>query len=579
MVAGRSAPTIFVLYRAVRQPLRLASEQSRGYGVDVSEQLSDGLRCGAQIRAVLEAMPDPLLGVDGAGLIVFANRRAELAFGYSREDLVGHPAKLVLPELALDALTAASPPGVNPSGQTPGGAAAGGAAARGGGPLPSARRRDGSTFPVEFAVSVLPTDDGPVSCLAVRDISDLLRAHTEQARLRAEVQRQRVRLQLARADRLESLGRLAGKVAHDVNNLLGVIVNYAAFVIDEAGMPTPDRTSIAGDAEHILRAGERGSDLTRQLLSFARRELAPAQPVELNQRIAGLHDQLRRTAGEHITVSTSLSVDLPAVLVDPGQLDQVVLNLAANGCEAMPAGGALVLDTSEVTVEAAYATARPDLTPGRYVRLRVADCGTGMPPDVLEHAFEPFYTTKASGLGAGLGLATVYGVVGQARGTVVLESTPAFGTTVVVLLPIPDAPPAPPGAAPPPARGQDDGGDGDGRSVLVVTPEAALREFTGAVLSAAGYRVLSAEPEPDVVASVMAHAGPGALLLSDVALPGMPAGELVRQRPDIRVLHLSWHPAAMLAACGMLGPEMGLLDQPFTGRDLLHAVRGRLAGR
>jgi two-component system cell cycle sensor histidine kinase/response regulator CckA len=247
--------------------------------------------------------------------------------------------------------------------------------------------------------------------------------------------------QLQQAQRLENLGQLAGGVAHDFNNLLAVILNYATFVSEEMDAATDSDwdgrwATARGDVTQIRLAAERAARLTHQLLAFARREVVRPQVIDLDQVISGVAEMLRRTLGEHIDLTTSSAGGLWPVLADPGQLEQVLMNLAVNARDAMPGGGTLAIETSNVTVDADFIAGGSGARPGRNVRLRVSDSGCGMPADVIERAFDPFFTTKPEGAGTGLGLATVYGIVAQAEGHIQVYSEPGAGTTFSIMLPV-----------------------------------------------------------------------------------------------------------------------------------------------
>jgi CheY-like chemotaxis protein/anti-sigma regulatory factor (Ser/Thr protein kinase) len=319
---------------------------------------------------------------------------------------------------------------------------------------------------------------------------------------------------------------------------------------------------IAADARQVIRAGERGTDLTHQLLSFARREVVRPQVLDLNTVLGEAEGLLRRSIGEHITLIVRAGAHLPPVTCDPGQIEQLLVNLALNARDAMPAGGNLVIDTE----------AHDD-----QVRMRVSDSGRGMTAEVVERAFEPFFTTKANGEGTGLGLATVYGIVAQAGGEVSITSEPGLGTTVTVLLPAAAAeePEEPADVDPAPT-------DGHGETLLVVEDEAALRDVAGRILSGAGYRVLSAECGPEALELAARHEGHIDLLVSDVVMPGMLgkdlAERLVDARPETRVLYMSGYAQPVLHTHGTLDPGVALLEKPFTANDLLTAVRRRLDG-
>ena len=486
-----------------------------------SEELAGGL---------LQAAPDAILVLKD-NRIVLANDRAEELCGRPREELIGQPA---------DMLLAAVPRTVEPGRTGPIGAVS-----------TTIRRRDDSEVPVESSVSIVDTPQGRLAVAVVRDLSERALAEQEQARLRAEAH-------VHRSQRLESLGQLAGGIAHDFNNMLGVIVNYANFVIEEAESAEPDLKMIVADARQVIRAGERGTDLTHQLLAFARREVVRPQALDLNKVIAEMEEMLRRTIGEHITLIVRPDPGLAPVTCDPGQIEQVLVNLAVNARDAMPSGGNLVIDTG---------------CHGDRVRLRVSDSGKGMTPEVMEHAFEPFFTTKASGEGTGLGLATVYGIVTQADGEVSIASSPGLGTTVTVLLPAGATSPVSSPAPEVPTTGH-------GETLLVVEDEDALREVAGRILTGAGYRVLCAADGPRALELAARHEGTIDLLVSDVVMPGMLGKELADRltgvRPDTRVLYMSGYAQPVLHSQGTLDPGVALLEKPFTADDLLVAVRRRL---
>ncbi|MEU4695010.1 ATP-binding protein [Actinoplanes sp. NPDC023714] len=497
-----------------------------------SEELAGGL---------LQAAPDAILVID-EGRIVLINDRAEQLYGWTKAELVGQTVEVLLTDHARSLmaerrrlLQTSSPGSIGTIATT-------------------ARRRDGSEFPVESSTTIVETPQGRFAVAVVRDVTERLAAEAEKARLRAEAQAHR-------NQRLESLGQLAGGIAHDFNNMLGVILNYASFVIEEAESADPDVTMIAADAKQVVKAGRRGTDLTHQLLAFARREVVRPQPVDLNALIAGIRELLDRTVGEHVDLRFRLEPGLPAVNCDPAQFEQLLVNLALNAREAMPHGGTLVVETGR---------------DGDQVRLRITDSGRGMAADVLERAFEPFYTTKGSAEGSGLGLATVYGIVTQAGGEVGITSEVGLGTTVTVLLPAGSFPAPDPEAGEPPATG------GNGETLLVVEDEDALREVACRILTGAGYRVLCADCGPRALEVAAGFDGTIDLLLSDVVMPGMLGKELAERlvlaRPETRVLFMSGYAQPVLASEGTLEEGVALLEKPFTADDLLTAVRKRLAG-
>ncbi|HET9517540.1 MAG TPA: ATP-binding protein [Actinoplanes sp.] len=524
-----------------------------------SEELCGGL---------LRAAPDAIVVVKDA-TIVLVNDRAQELFGFSREELIGQPVDLLLTDSARVDYPGQLLPGSRDMA---------------GGPMGTlslaVRRKDGAEFPVEVALSAVPTDRGRVVMGVIRDISDRLHAEAERAQLRVEADQQRVEAQLHRNRRLESLGQFAGGVAHDFNNMLGVIVNYAGFVIEEATAAAPDVGAIAADAEQIVRAGQRATDLTHQLLAFARREVVRPEVLDLNRLVADAAQLLRRTLGGNVTLVIQPGAELPPITADPGQIEQILVNLVLNARDAMPTGGRLIIDTSTVHVDREHEAVARGAEPGEYVCLRAVDSGSGMAPDVVERAFEPFYTTKRSGEGTGLGLATVYGIVSQAGGDISLASEPGAGTTVTVLLPAAEAadePPATESDPPVPAETA-----GHGETLLVAEDEAPLRDVVGRILCGAGYQVLSADGGAQALELAARHDGRIDLLVSDVVMPGMLgkdlAERLVAVRPDTRVLYMSGYAQPVLASEGTLDPGVMLLEKPFTADDLLRAVRDRLDG-
>jgi two-component system cell cycle sensor histidine kinase/response regulator CckA len=370
----------------------------------------------------------------------------------------------------------------------------------------------------------------------------------------------RLEARLREAQRLEAVGQLAGGVAHDFNNLLAVIANYAQFVRKEL----TDGSRAAGDMDQIITASRRASELTRRLLLFSRRQTGTPEVLSLRRVIEGVELLLQRTLGEEIHLTVDCDDRLWDVEADRSQLEQVLMSLALNSREAMPDGG-------ELTIRAENSVMRDPSSPSsRAVRLTVQDTGRGMAREVAAHAFEPFFTTKAvSGHGVGLGLATVYGIVTNARGRIELESEPGVGTTVTVLLPAvrraSDDEPSP--SAP---RGR-------GETVLVVEDADAVRVLTGRLLYAAGYQVVSVESG----AVALERLDAADVLVTDVVMPGMSGVELAvaarERRPGLPVVFVSGYTGDTTIA-GSDDPATAFLAKPFDGDDLLRAVRSTLDG-
>ena len=377
---------------------------------------------------------------------------------------------------------------------------------------------------------------------------------------------------LAQAQRLESLGQLAGGVAHDFNNLLAVILNYAEFAAQELAAATESDwagrcASAHDDLEQISRAGERAASLTRQLLAFARREVVQPQVLDLDTVITAVEEMLRRTLGEHVELSISLAGGLHPVLADPGRLEQVLVNLAVNARDAMPGGGTLSIDTSNITVDAESIAGGAESPLGHQVRLRVSDTGTGMAPEVIAHAFEPFFTTKSDDGGTGLGLATVYGILTQADGHIRIYSEPGGGTTFSITLPATTLATNPETAEATYRRTP------SGETVLIVEDEAALREVTRRILARNGYQVITAASGPEALEIARNYQGEIHLLVTDVVMPHMLGKEVAEQvlliKPGAEVLYMSGYARPVLASQGRLEPGVALVEKPFSEADLL----------
>jgi hypothetical protein len=528
----------------------------------------------AEFTAVLEAVPDAVVWVDPDGRIGFVNRLAGRLFGYPPGDLTGLPVEVLMPESARErhrqdreAYLAAPRP-------RPMGAAQAEL---------TGRRRDGSTFRAEVALTPIPggEGDGLSGVLAVvKDSTQRLAAEEERARLEFLADRAQLERQVGEAQRLEGLGQLAGGMAHDFNNLLAVISSYASFVHQEVAgeEPTAKWHKVSQDLDELENAADRAAALTRQLLAYSRTQQAEPQVLVLNEVIRGLADLLGRTVGARIELVLDLDPDVGRVLADHGQLEQVLVNLVVNARDAMPDGGRLTIQTTDAEV------GDPDLAgsacgrPGRFARLDVADTGGGMPPEVVSQAFEPFFTTKPAGLGAGLGLATVHGIIRRAGGRLEASSATGQGTTMTVLLPVTEAAARCPGPA---VTGPAQPLRGSGELVLVVEDEASIREATRRVLAGHGYRVLTAACGEEALAIAAREPEPLDVLLTDVMMPNMLGTEVADRlrgmQPGLRVLFMSGYAQGLLSAQGATQPRMELLEKPFTHPDLLAKVREVLA--
>jgi PAS domain S-box-containing protein len=531
------------------------------------------------LRELFESAPDAVLVVDHEGHIALANAQTEKLFGYLREELIGKPLEMLVPERMRESHVKhrqafAQRPAVRPMGA---------------GLDLWARRRDGAEFPVEISLSPLRTRSG-MFISAIRDIAErkrveqaLQEAHgklelrvRERTReltrlnesLRAEIsERARAESELAQARKMEAVGQLTGGIAHDFNNLLTVISGNLQMLLGRVA-DNPGLLKLAGSA---MKAADRGAQLIQRLLAFSRRQALQPRNVNLNQIVIGMADLLRRSLGETIQIEIASAPQLPNIVVDPGQLENALLNLALNARDAMPAGGTLTIETGEVEIGRAYADGI-GLVAGRYATLAVSDTGTGMAREVLEHAFEPFFTTKKSGQGSGMGLAMVYGFARQSAGHVKIRSEPGQGTTVTLYLPLAkgsvEKSELPPDSEHAKILGQE--------TVLVVEDDDAVRELALAFLSDLGYRTIEA-PNSEVA---LAHLGAGVaidLLFTDVVMPGLNgpelAAEALRLRPQLKVLFTSGYAEHALIHQDKLDEGVQLISKPYSKEALARKIR------
>jgi signal transduction histidine kinase/ActR/RegA family two-component response regulator len=425
------------------------------------------------------------------------------------------------------------------------------------------RTRDGNVLGVLAVLHDRPIDTG-VEPVAVVEIF-AARAAAELERMREEEARRALEQQLAHAQKMEGIGRLAGGVAHDFNNLLTVILSHAQLAEDELPPDGPLRELVVP----IREAAQRASALTRQLLAFARRQVVTPVVLDVNESVRGVGRLLQRLLGENVVLGVRLAHDLWPVRIDPGQLEQVIVNLAVNARDAMPAGGRLSVSTSNAPLEAPEAHAH-GIAPGDFVRLVVADTGVGMDEETRRRAFEPFFTTKGE-RGTGLGLATCLGIAQQAGGTMWAESEPGKGAALHLLLPRhvgARARESGTAAASAPAYGP--------ATVLVVEDEELVRRTAVLALRRAGYGVLSAATGPEALRVASEHAGPIELLLTDVVLPGMSgpdlAARLAAARPEMRVLYVSGYAEDDALRATATADGAGILPKPYGPGDLAASV-------
>jgi two-component system cell cycle sensor histidine kinase/response regulator CckA len=369
---------------------------------------------------------------------------------------------------------------------------------------------------------------------------------------------------------MDAIGRLAAGVAHDLNNLLTIIIGESQDLIEHLPPDDPARRA----SVQIVNAGEYAAALARNLLAFSRRQILSPQVLDLNAIVTRLTSLLQRLLGDGIRLAIRVNADPCAVRADPGQLERLIMNLVVNARDAMPDGGTLAIETAEAVIDARDAAARPGLAPGRYIRLTVSDTGRGMDAHTKAHLFEPFFTTKRAGRGTGLGLATVYGVVTQSGGHILVDSEPGQGAVFRVYLPSRPADEIDPASAPtqPPREHGTE-------SILLVDDDRGVREFATRALTARGYIVLAAAPR-EALQIGDEHPDGVDLLLTDIVMPGLSGSALARalsaRQPRMQVVYMSGYTAEAIVDQGVLDPSVAFITKPFTARGLASKIREAL---
>jgi PAS domain S-box-containing protein len=381
-------------------------------------------------------------------------------------------------------------------------------------------------------------------------------------------ERRQLEDQLRQAQKMEAVGQLAGGIAHDFNNLLTAIIGNAELLQHDL----PAGSNSFNDLTEIRQAADRAAALTRQLLAFSRKQILQPRILDLNQLITGVERMLRRLLAENIETRLQLASNLGLVHADPGQIEQVLLNLVVNARDAMLDGGTLVIETAEVELDRTYAAGHVGVTPGRYVMLAVTDTGMGMDEETQAHLFEPFFTTKGPGKGTGLGLSTVHGIVQQSGGHIWVSSEVGRGTTFQVYLPV-----AEPGLGPAPEPVPESPPPGGTETILLVEDAHAVRALASRVLAAAGYSVLEAGDGAAAEVLAARHDGPIHLLLTDVVMPGLSGSHLAQRiaalRPAIRVLYMSGYTDDAIVHMDVLAKGIAFLEKPFAPEVLARRVR------
>ena len=503
------------------------------------------------LATLIEASPLAIVTFDPEGVVTMWNPAAERIFGWSENEALGSRLPFVPAEkqeefLALRRRALLGEVFTEPELHR--------------------RRADGSPIVVSVSTSPLRRPDGTIYGIMsiLMDVTERKAAEESQARLTM------VEEQLRQSQKMEAVGRLAGGVAHDFNNLLTAISGYSDLLLHRL----PEYSTLRRDVEEIRKAGDRAAALTRQLLAFSRRQILQPKVLCLNGVVTNMGQTLRRLVGEDIVLSTDLPTSLARVKADPGQIEQVLVNLVLNARDAMPDGGRITISTADTDLSPSYAVAHPEVRPGPYVLLSVADTGHGMDEETQAHLFEPFFTTKERGKGTGLGLAMVYGIVQQSGGHIRVNSAADSGSTFLIYLPRVENP--------------EDGGQGAIRplthypspgteTVLLAEDEEAVRRFTREILSGNGYKVLEAGNGREALLLSEAHRGEIHLLLTDVAMPKMSGRELTERirplRPDLRVLYMSGYTDDAILRRGVVEDGIPFLEKPFTPEELARKVR------
>ncbi len=530
--------------RALREWRLVESQRAAVAALRESEQ---------RFRVFFESSPDAYKFVTSEGIFIDINRAAEEMFGYRRDEVVGKTSA----ELGL--FHADSQPIVGAMAKD---------CLEGRPPCPPTEltvvHRSGRELSVEARTVAVAFRDGLAVLTALRDIS---------ARKQAAIAQRRLEEQLRQASKMEAVGRLAGGVAHDFNNLLTGIRGFTDILI--SGVSESD--SAHGDLLEIQRATQRAAALTGQLLAFSRKRLVEPTVVDINQLLSDAMGILERLIGEDVQVVFRPGSNLHAVKIDPSGMEQVLINLAVNARDAMPQGGQLCIETSEVEVDAELCSNHLDARPGRHLLLSVKDSGVGMSEAVRSRLFEPFFTTKGPGRGTGLGLSIIYGIIQQGGGFVLVDSDLGRGSTFRIYLPAVLEKPAAAGTSVEVAlpKGKE--------TILLVEDEVLVRSLVSKFLSSQGYRVLSAARGSDAIQLAAEQSDRIDLLLSDVVLPNMNGRQiyerLAQTMPTLRVLFMSGYTENIIAPHGVLEGGFHFVQKPFSLKDLASKVREALDAR
>ncbi len=502
----------------------------------------------ARLKGLLDHLENiPVQGYDENRVVIFWNAASTSVYGYTREEALGRRLEdLIIPEHLKDRVVEAINRWVTD-----------------GTPIPAEelilRDKHGNDVPVFSSHIMQTTHSGKKEMFCVNIDFRVLR-QTEKERAKLEEQYQQ-------AQKVEAIGRLAGGVAHDLNNLLTPILGYGELLLRDSGVDESHKKRV----KQIVQASLRARDLVRQLLAFSRRQTLEMKPLSINRVIIAFEKLLRRTIRENIGIQTILAPHLPAVLADSGQIEQVIMNLAINASDAMPGGGTLSIETALVKLDEDYASTHQSVQTGEYVMVAISDTGCGMDEKIRSHLFEPFFSTKGE-FGTGLGLSTVYGIVKQHGGNIWVYSEPNQGTTFKIFLPVPEEVASemkPPVDLPADMTGTE--------TILIVEDDAQVLDLSQAILKQQGYTILLAENGGQALTVLETYDGPVHLLLTDVIMPGMNGRELYmkvsEKYPNLKVLYMSGYPDNILTHHGLLEAGITLIQKPFNVQTLVAKVR------
>ncbi|MGH1346303.1 MAG: ATP-binding protein [Nannocystales bacterium] len=504
-----------------------------------------------EFQDFLEVAPDAMVVMAPDGVITLVNAQTESLFGYTRGELVGERIELLIPE-RFRMRHPEHREGYFCEPEKRG---------MGAGLELWGLRKDGREIPIEISLSPVKTDSGMMVSSSIRDISDRLAAREERARMERQLQA---------GQRMEAVGRLAGGVAHDFNNVLTVIRTYTVFLCDKFSEGDPVRE----DLDVILDASERATRLVAQLLAFSRRQIQELRVVNLDDEVSNVGSMLRRLIGTDIGLRMNLDEGLGRVRVDPTQVEQVLMNLAINARDAMPDGGDLTIETANVEIsEGGVTEGKTTVPPGSYVMISMTDTGCGMNEETQNQMFEPFFSTKAQG--TGLGLSTVFGIVKQSNGYLRVDSEVGKGTTFKVYLPRVDTP----AATPKPQRAKALPLAGSER-ILLVEDEEMVRRAVSRILRARGYDVLEAVHGGDALEVAGEHGQQIDLVLTDVIMPEMGGRELAERLtvrwPGLKVVYMSGYTDDAVVHQSVLDEGVAFVQKPFTPSALLSKIRAVL---